>query len=94
MRNKLFKLFLSAICFLIIYNCRSNNIALPCLGCHALEDNTIPNIKGLDYEYFIDAFKAYKNNERTHYVMRIIAKGYSDAQIHLMAAYFEVLDDK
>ena len=93
MYKKLFRLFFSAVCFFIIYNCKSSNIALPCLGCHALENNSIPNIKGLNYEYFIEAFKAYKNNKRNHYVMQIIAKGYSDSQIRLMATYFEALDD-
>ena len=77
--------------FLASFNVRSNNLALPCLGCHANENSSIPNIKGLNSEYFIKAFKAYKNNERSHYLMQLIAKGYSDKQIGLLANYFKEL---
>ena len=44
-----------------------NNISLPCLGCHAAQDNSIPNINGLSSDYFISAFTAYKDNKRDHF---------------------------
>ena len=70
----------------------SNNLALPCLGCHNsnsnISENTIPNIIGLDNEYFINAFYDYKNKVRDNYIMQIIAQGYSDIQINNLAEYF------
>ena len=69
-----------------------DNIALPCLGCHGPSGNSpgnsIPSISGLDSEYFISSFNAYKNDIRKNYIMRIIAKGYTDKQIIAMSNYF------
>ena len=93
MYYKYFPLALSTIFFFITFSIASSNIALPCLGCHADKDNVIPNINGLNSDYFIKAFTAYKNNERNHYLMQIIAKGYSNKQIKLLAEYFEELDE-
>ena len=45
----------------------SNNIALPCYGCHISNNNksnnSIPMIEGIDKKYFITAFHEYKNKE-------------------------------
>ena len=80
------------IFFLALKPIYSNNIALPCLGCHNsnsnISENTIPNIIGLDNEYFINAFYDYKNKIRDNYIMQIIAQGYSDMQINKLAEYF------
>ena len=69
-----------------------DNIALPCLGCHGPSGNSpgnsIPSISGLSKEYFIKSFNAYKYDTRDNYLMRIIAKGYSDKQIIAMSNYF------
>ena len=71
----------------------SNNLAQPCYGCHALNENNIPNIKGLSSEYFIKSFNEYKNNKKEHYIMRIIAKGYSEQEIKSLAKYFESINE-
>ena len=71
----------------------STNLALPCEGCHGPNGNspgkTIPSIKNLDKSYFINAFKEYKNGTRDHYVMKIIANGYSEKEIKMLADYYE-----
>ncbi len=68
------------------------NLALPCYGCHksntTTQENTIPNIIGLDQKYFINAFNEYKNNIRENYLMQIISKGYSDLEIEKLSVYF------
>ena len=69
-----------------------DNIALPCLGCHGPSGNSpgnsIPSISGLSKEYFIKSFNAYKYDNRDNYIMRIIAKGYTEKQIIAMSNYF------
>ena len=69
----------------------SNNIALPCYGCHVskvIPNSSIPSIIGLDKKYFISAFNEYKNKVRDNYLMHIISKGYTDEQVKLLADYF------
>ena len=39
-------------------------------------------------EYFINSFNAYKYDTRENYIMRIIAKGYTEKQIIAMSNYF------
>ncbi len=71
----------------------SNNLALPCAGCHGPNGSspgkTIPSIKNLDKSYFIRAFKEYKNGTRNNYVMKIIANGYSEKEIKMLADYYD-----
>jgi len=69
----------------------SNNIALPCYGCHISNNksnNSIPMIEAIDKEYFITAFHEYKNKIRDNYLMQIISQGYSDSEIESLAEYF------
>ena len=71
----------------------ANNLALPCAGCHGPNGvspgDTIPSINNLEKSYFIQAFKEYKNGTRDHYIMKIIANGYSDQEIEILADYYE-----
>ena len=71
----------------------ANNLALPCAGCHGPNGNspgeTIPSIKNLEKNYFIKAFKEYKNGTRSHYIMKIIANGYSEKEIKILADYYD-----
>ena len=80
------------LAFFSLNTIASDNIALPCLGCHGPSGNSpgnsIPSISGLSKEYFIKSFNAYKYDTRDNYLMRIIAKGYSDKQIIAMSNYF------
>ena len=79
--------------FTLTFNSYSlDNVALPCLGCHGPGGNSpgdsIPSISGLSKEYFIKSFNAYKYDTRANYIMRIIAKGYTEKQIISMSKYF------
>ena len=78
--------------FSLFTSVSSNNLALPCAGCHGPKGNspgqTIPSINNLEKNYFIKAFKAYKNGTRENYVMRIISNGYSDEEIEMLANYY------
>ena len=80
------------LAFFSLNTIANDNVALPCLGCHGpggnSPGNSIPSISGLDSEYFISSFNAYKNDIRKNYIMRIIAKGYTDKQIITMSNYF------
>ena len=66
-----------------------NSLSFPCLGCHGTMNNSsIPNISGLDQDYIYSALVDYKLEERDHYIMQIIAKGYKDDELKIIAKYF------
>ena len=78
-------LLLLSFIILIFQNYFCFQFALPCAGCHGTNGNspgkTIPSIKNLEKSYFIKAFEEYKNGTRSHYIMKIIANGYSDEEV-------------
>ena len=88
----IFKLFTISYIFLLA-NSYANNLALPCAGCHGPSGNspgdTIPSINNLEKEYFINAFLDYKSGKRTNYLMRIIANGYSEEEIKILADFYD-----
>ncbi len=63
-----------------------------CAGCHGTNGVSngpaTPSLAGLDYDYFVDAMKAFKAGERRTTIMTRIAKGYDDADIEAMSKYF------
>ena len=80
----------------IIFNFSSNaenfynkSLALPCLGCHGSGANSsIPVIFGLDENYIYINLMDYKLDKRDHYLMNLIAKGYTNDQLLALAEYF------
>lgn len=70
-------------------------LADTCAGCHGTDGASIgpatPTIAGLSTEYFIDMMKAYKANEIPSTVMGLIAKGYTEEEIKLLAKHFAEL---
>jgi sulfide dehydrogenase cytochrome subunit len=69
------------------------SLAATCAGCHgtdgrAVATPTVPGLAGLSETYITEQMQAFKNNPRGATVMHQIAKGYSDAQIAQLAAYF------
>ena len=87
------KLFLVLILFSInTITVLGNNLALPCYGCHNVNNNTssssIPSLQGIDRQYFKKAFNEYKNKIRDNYLMQIISQGYSEKDIQNLAEYF------
>ncbi len=66
-----------------------------CVTCHQESGNAegIPSITGWPREDFVVALHAYKNQNRPHPVMRMIAGKLSDEEIAALAAYFEAAED-
>ncbi len=73
----------------------AQSLAATCAACHgtqgrAIEGATVPGLAGLPAGYLTDQMKTFKSGARPATVMHQIAKGYSDAQIEQLAAYFAV----
>lgn len=70
-------------------------LAGECVTCHqaAGTDDGIPSIVGWPEDVFVTAMHAYRNETRTHPVMRMIAAKFNDEEIASLAAYFKSLDD-
>ena len=66
-----------------------------CAGCHGTNGQSAgpasPNLAGISESYFNDSMKGFKEDTRPATIMNRIAKGYTDAQIESMAAYFASL---
>ena len=54
----------------------------------AVDGASVPGLAGLPASYLADQMRAFKAGTRPATVMHQLAKGYSDAQIDAMAAYF------
>ena len=71
----------------------TQGLAATCANCHgtngkAVEGSSVTSIAGLDKNYIAVQMKAFKAGTRPATVMHQISKGYSDAQIETLAAYF------
>lgn len=69
------------------------SLAGNCAACHgtngkAAEGTSVAGLAGLERDYFIAQMKAFKSGARTGTIMHQLAKGYSDAQIEALAAFF------
>ena len=72
---------------------QTRSLAATCASCHgtggrAVDSASVPGLAGQPAAYMAEQMKAFKSGARTATVMHQIAKGYSDAQIDQMAAYF------
>ncbi len=66
-------------------------LAATCAGCHGTQGRStggIPPIAGLDRAAIIEAMQGFRSGERPATVMHQHAKGYTAAQIELLADYF------
>jgi cytochrome subunit of sulfide dehydrogenase len=68
-------------------------LAATCANCHgtqgqAVPSATVPGLAGLPASYVTEQMKAFKAGTRPATVMHQLAKGYSDAQIDAIAAYY------
>jgi cytochrome c553 len=64
--------------------------AASCSGCHAVHgaaSSTIPHIHGRDAAEIMEAMTAFHNGTRPATVMTRIAKGFSDDELRLIAAW-------
>ena len=69
------------------------SLAASCTGCHgtqgrAVAGSAVPGLAGQPAATLTEQLKAFKSGARTATVMHQIAKGYNDAQIDQLAAYF------
>lgn len=70
---------------------RARDLAATCTGCHGTEGRSagaIPSIAGMKSDEMLSVLGEFKNGQRPATVMHQIAKGYTQAQLELIAAYF------
>ena len=67
-------------------------LAATCTGCHgtngATQGNALPALAGRSREELLAALKDFKAGKRPATIMTQLAKGYTDEQLDIMAAYF------
>jgi cytochrome subunit of sulfide dehydrogenase len=70
----------------------ARNLASACAICHGTEGKAVTQdvipLAGLPREHIATQMRAFRDGQRPATVMHQIAKGYSDAQIDAMAAWF------
>ena len=72
---------------------RAHSLAAQCAQCHgtdgrALDGAAVPGLAGLPAPYLVAQMKSFKDGTRAGSVMPQLAKGFSDAQIDTLAAFF------
>ncbi len=68
-------------------------LAATCANCHGTAGHAVAGsanvaLAGMDKDYIVTQMKAFKSGARPATLMHQLAKGYSDAQIETIAAYF------
>lgn len=68
-------------------------LAAACAQCHGMggkpiAGSVLPGLAGMPSDYIQAQMKAFKSGQRPATVMHQLAKGYSDAQIAQLAAYY------
>ena len=67
------------------------NLAATCANCHGTNGQTrdvVPGLAGVPAANIVAAMAEFKAGTRSATVMHQIAKGYTDDQVRLIAAYF------
>jgi cytochrome c553 len=72
---------------------RASSLAATCANCHgtagrSVDGASVPGLAGLPAAYTVEQMKDFKSGVRPATVMHQIAKGYSDAQIEQIAAWY------
>ena len=72
---------------------RVSALAATCANCHgtlgrAVEGAAVPGLAGMPAVYMVEQLKAFKAGTRPATVMHQLAKGFSEAQVDQLAAYF------
>jgi cytochrome c553 len=70
----------------------AQKLAAPCAICHGTEGRAVTkdvvSLAGLPREHIASQMRAFRDGQRPATVMHQIAKGYTDAQIDTLAAWF------
>lgn len=68
-------------------------LAATCANCHgtqghAVDGASVPGLAGMPASYIVEQMRAFKAGTRPATVMHQLSKGYNDAQVDAIAAYF------
>lgn len=69
------------------------SLAATCANCHGTDGRALPDtgmlpLAGREAGYIAEQMRAFRDGKRPATVMHQLAKGYTDAQIDAVAAYF------
>ncbi len=69
------------------------SLAATCANCHGTAGQAVAGsanvtLAGMDRDYIVTQMKAFKSGARPATIMHQLSKGYTDAQIETIAAYF------
>ena len=72
---------------------RVRALAATCANCHgtngaAVLNANVPGLAGMPAPYIVEQMKGFKSGARPATIMHQIAKGYTEAQLTLIAGYF------
>ena len=76
---------------------RATLLSMSCAACHGTDGKSpgsMPSLYGKSSKYIEDQMLHFRKGERKGTVMNRIAKGYSEADIKLIASYFGKLANK
>jgi cytochrome subunit of sulfide dehydrogenase len=84
---------LAAAAFAVNAQESGRNLAAACAICHGTQGKPAPDaplipLAGLPQDHIATQMRAFRDGKRPASVMHQIAKGYTDAQIDAMAAWF------
>jgi cytochrome c553 len=68
----------------------AKSLSIPCLGCHGQRKLSIPSLFKLKEGYIYNALVEYKLDQREHYLMQIISKGYSNKELKIISKYYSL----
>ena len=68
----------------------AKSLSMPCLGCHGKRNLSIPSLFKLKESYIYNALVEYKLDQREHYLMQIISKGYSNKELKIISKYYSL----
>jgi cytochrome c553 len=93
MRTLLLAAALAAAAFPAAAQENARNLASACAICHGTQGKPAPGaplipLAGLPRDHIATQMRAFRDGKRPATVMHQIAKGYTDAQIDAMAAWF------
>ena len=68
------------------------SLAATCAACHGTSGNSVggavPGLAGVNKEYFVTQFKAFKDGKREATIMHQLARGYTDAEVSALGDFF------
>jgi sulfide dehydrogenase cytochrome subunit len=70
----------------------ARSLAATCASCHGTEGRSVsrdvPSLAGMSKDKIVSDMKAFRSGSRPASVMHQLARGYTDGQVDVIAAYF------